>query len=966
MRQFFDRCSLRVKLTLGFGAVLALMCMAGGILMLGHQRGLSAVERYFSVEDRVGDLSADSMAAMEKARRYESQFLLRVHTLPFAEAKARYANLVAQQLRIVRENLDEIRRLYRQQDSATQAAEAALRLYEDKFNQVVALYGQMGHGDAGLEGRYRAEARAFEALLPARPAGLRLALLELRRREKNFILAPHAANARAVQQGLGALQDELQRAALPAGQARQLMAVLERYRLHFDTYRNVVEELEQASAEYLTAVHRIEPELSGLRQSSADSLARTRATVLRAQDRMGVLIVLGGGLALALAALVGHLITRHIEGALALGVRFARQLAAGDWSARLPAPSGEGEFARLGLALNTMAGSLEQAHMREQMRSAELLRLNRTLRLLSRCNEALVQASGESHLLQAVCDHMLREGNYPRAWVADAGGRLLMQAGRAGPLATADAEAAACALRERRLRLLRGAAADGADGAAASLLLPLLCRGEVLGVLGLSSGEASAFDAAEIELLRELADDLALGLYGWREGQRRAAAEQALDYQLSHDALTGLANRARFERCLLDATTQAERSRRQVAVLVLSPDRYRQVKHSLGDEGGDRLLRHIAAVLAPQLRERDTLARLQGDEFAIVLGDLFDGDGVLALAGRLLDAVQAPLQLDGAMVSTTASIGICMYGHDGMDAASLLCSGNAAMASAQAMGGNRFNFYAPEMNERSRHLFAREAELAAAIACQQLCVHYQPRVRLASGAAASAEALVRWRHPERGMVAPSDFIPLAESTGLIVPLGLWVLREVCRQQRAWIDAGLAPLVVAVNLSPRQFREPDLVPQIAQALFDFDLNPSCLEMEVTESLVMDDIEQAREKLLALKALGIHLALDDFGTGHSSLGRLRDLPIDYLKIDQCFVRKLGTEAGDAAICKTIIGLAHNLGMQAIAEGVETEEQAAFLREAGCDEIQGYLYGRPMPAADLAGRLAVLPAPAMPVLA
>ena len=324
---------------------------------------------------------------------------------------------------------------------------------------------------------------------------------------------------------------------------------------------------------------------------------------------------------------------------------------------------------------------------------------------------------------------------------------------------------------------------------------------------------------------------------------------------------------------------------------------------------------------------------------------------------------QQPLPTAYGDLYTTISVGISLYPRDGSDAAALLRNASAAMSSAQAMGGNQSRFFAPEMNARAEHLFALEAELRRALEQHELRVHYQPRVHLASGELCAAEALVRWQHPQRGLVPPNDFIPVAESTGLIVPLGAWVIREVCRQQRAWLDAGLPAAPVAVNLSARQFRHEGLVQFIEQALAEHGLEARYLEVEITESALMEDMGQAQAMLRALKAAGVRIALDDFGTGHSSLSRLRHLPIDHLKIDQSFVRNLTTDPGDAAVCHAIIGLAHSLHMTVIAEGVETEGQANYLRQARCDEMQGYYYARPQPAAEfgeLLQRNQVLAAP------
>jgi EAL domain-containing protein (putative c-di-GMP-specific phosphodiesterase class I) len=294
-------------------------------------------------------------------------------------------------------------------------------------------------------------------------------------------------------------------------------------------------------------------------------------------------------------------------------------------------------------------------------------------------------------------------------------------------------------------------------------------------------------------------------------------------------------------------------------------------------------------------------------------------------------------------------------GRDGSDASGMLRSANSAMAHALGHGGNRFRFVAQDMNDRASRMFALEAELRRALVHNEFVLHYQPRAALSDDGLAGAEALVRWQHPTRGLVPPADFLPLAESSGLIVPLGAWVIREACRQQRAWRDAEVPMVPISINLSPRQFREEGLVEHIEVALEEYDVPSAMLSFEITEAMVKDNLDEAVAKLNELKTLGVRLSLGDFGTGHSSLARLRMLPVDQLKIDQSFVRQLGSEQADEAICRSIIDLGHNLNMQIVGEGVETLLQREWLRDHYCDEIQGCFFARPMAAEDLAQLLA-----------
>jgi diguanylate cyclase (GGDEF)-like protein len=679
------------------------------------------------------------------------------------------------------------------------------------------------------------------------------------------------------------------------------------------------------------------------------------------------------GIAGTLAALLAvRILARNIRCTVDSIVNFAGALGAGEHGVRLPHARGHGELAALHGALNGMADQLNAVHARTRLQNAELLRTNRVLRMVSGCREALLRSNSAEQLTAAVCRIVSEEGGYPLAWVGMAAGNgskdLLASEihgsaeGRYAAQSAGWLHGGICgglaleAMCDGDLRIRHGEQAEyGFQGA---LALPLRGSSEhdvAQGVLCVYSGQRDAFGNDEVGLLQGLADDLAFGLSTLRETRKRRAAEQALAYQANHDPATGLANRTLFNDRLRQAMVAAERAGRKVAVLALTMDRYRGVKASLGHDACNALLMHAASALESSLREGDTVARLLGNEFAVIVGDLANDEDVLPVAAKLLAAVKHPMRWQDNIVTTTASIGIALMKKDGSDASGLLRSANAAMAQALGLGGNRFRFHAPEMNDRTSRRFALEAELRRALVHNELILHYQPRAVTGDGSLAGAEALVRWQHPTRGLVMPGDFIPLAESSGLIVPLGAWVIREACRQLRAWREAGLPMVPIAVNLSPRQFREEGLVEHIEVALAENEVPPALLGFEITESMVMDNIDDAVAKLNELKATGIKLSLDDFGTGHSSLARLRELPVDYLKIGQSFVRQLGSEQADEAICRSIIDLGHNLDMQIVAEGVETLLQREWLRAHHCDEIQGYFYARPMPADAFARLLA-----------
>jgi len=435
--------------------------------------------------------------------------------------------------------------------------------------------------------------------------------------------------------------------------------------------------------------------------------------------------------------------------------------------------------------------------------------------------------------------------------------------------------------------------------------------------------------------------------------ERRLADERAKRMAL-HDALTGLPNRLLLVDRVKQAIAQARDHGRRVALMFLDLDRFKVVNDSLGHGIGDQLLQQVAQRLGRCVRAEDTVARLGGDEFIICLPGLSDRDEPGRVAGRILAELARPLQVDGHALPAEVSIGIALYPDDAADAATLLRCADTAMYHAKDSGRGNCQFFQPQMNERVSRRLATESSLRRALDRGEFRLHYQPLVRLAGHAIAGAEALLRWPQADQGMASPADFIPVAEDTGLIVPLGEWVLREACAQARAW--QALRPgLRVAVNLSPRQFRQRQLVPMVEQALRDAGLAPHLLELELTEGMLIRHAEDAERTLAQLHEMGVHLAIDDFGTGYSNLSYLKRFPIQTLKIDRSFVQDLIEDPDDAAIVTAIVAMAHSLGLQVVAEGVESEAQAHRLRALACDLAQGFHFGRPLPAADFARRLA-----------
>lgn len=431
-----------------------------------------------------------------------------------------------------------------------------------------------------------------------------------------------------------------------------------------------------------------------------------------------------------------------------------------------------------------------------------------------------------------------------------------------------------------------------------------------------------------------------------RDISERADAESQVHYLAHYDLLTGLPNRALFRDRLLQAMAQAKRSDTLIAVMFLDIDQFKDVNDTLGHAVGDQLLKEIARRIRSCMREYDTVARFGGDEFGIIQTDVQTVEAAADLAERILALLGEPFHIEGHEIHSGASVGMTIYPFDDAKADGLLKNADMAMYKAKREGRNRFQFYVAELNEIVQRRAALERDLRIALQKQQFRLHYQPQLDLATGRIVGVEALLRWRHPDRGEISPAEFIPVAESSGLIMPIGDWVLRTACREARAWQDAGLPPVRVAINLSAVQFRHRNLLDTVTSALTESGLEPCWLEVELTESLIMRDVRATIDTLRHLHELGVQIAVDDFGTGYSSLSYLTRFPVSKIKLDQSFVRDVDKRDG-AAIARTVIALGHSLNMKVMAEGVETEYQLRFLREHACNEVQGYYFSRPMSA-------------------
>ncbi|OGB55221.1 MAG: hypothetical protein A3F71_06235 [Burkholderiales bacterium RIFCSPLOWO2_12_FULL_64_33] len=606
------------------------------------------------------------------------------------------------------------------------------------------------------------------------------------------------------------------------------------------------------------------------------------------------------------------------------------------------------------------------------MAKLALERANRDLRLLSDCNMALVHAQEEQGLLEEICRLCVERGGYRLAWVGyalhDEGRtvRLMAQCGDhdgtlqhlpvswadvrqgRGPVGTAIRTGQPCVVEhiptDPHMEYWREEAVR--RGFRSCVALPLVGNATVLGALALYSHEEYCFDPDEIRLLIELATDLAYGIVTLRTRAEHAQAKEQLEFLANFDPLTHLPNRLllrdRFEHAALVA--QSEPS--QIGMLYIDLDHFKQINDSLGYAVGDQVIIKVVERLRQCLPVTSTVSRMSGDEFVVLLVGHDDAAGMVGVANAIRDALVEPIPTDASLLNVSCSIGIGLYPHDGADFETLLKHAHAAVGSAKEAGRNTYRFFSHDMNADMLEQIRLTGGLASALRNHEFLLHYQPQIDLATGRIIGVEALVRWQHPTDGLVPPGKFIALAERSGHIVPIGEWVLNEACRQGRIWQDRLPRPPVVAVNLSALQFKRGNVLELVSTALAASGLEPARLELELTESILLQDVEATIKALHGLKALGVKLSIDDFGTGYSSLSYLKQLAVDKLKIDQSFVRDMLAGDDGASIVRAVIQLGHNLQLAVIAEGVETAAERDFLEKSGCDEAQGYLYSRPVP--------------------
>ncbi len=604
-------------------------------------------------------------------------------------------------------------------------------------------------------------------------------------------------------------------------------------------------------------------------------------------------------------------------------------------------------------------------------------RLARMLAALSATNEAIVRARSRQQLFELVCDAAAQGGRFTSTNIALArpDSDFMDIVAAAGPTAdsarsaqisinpalpegqglsgTAFRSGQPCIANDYLANEGTMAFHDRArqDGAKSGASFPLVVGGRVIGVMFFVSSEIDTFTPEFVEMLERMTSNVSFALKNFDRADEKRKADERIEYLASHDSLTGLPNREMFNGLLRHTIESAQRHARRFSLLFIDLDRFKVINDSLGHEAGDMLLVEVAHRLRGTLRASDVVARLGGDEFVVVLDETRERNTIEQVASELLSALSQPVQLGGHECHTTASIGIAVYPTDGIDAQTLTKNADMAMYLAKEDGKNGFRFFSRDIKVQSIERLTLETALRRALERGQFSLCYQPKVDMLTGQITGVEALLRWEHPDLGIVSPMQFIPLAEEIGLIVPIGRWVLKEACAQNMAWQRRGLRPVSMAVNLSPRQFADPHLLQDIDEALAASGMSAVLLQLEVTESMVMRNVSRAVRVLDAIQSRGIRIAIDDFGTGHSSMSLMKQFPIDTIKIDRSFVRDLADDPEDQAIAQAIISMGKALGMTVVAEGVETVEQQDFLRDHGCDEMQGFIVSRPVPARELA---------------
>jgi len=584
----------------------------------------------------------------------------------------------------------------------------------------------------------------------------------------------------------------------------------------------------------------------------------------------------------------------------------------------------------------------------------------------------MLRAENEEHLLKEICTMIVEQGGYLMAWVGYAEHdenktvRPMAEAGFSdgylnkikvswaddeygrGPTGTS-IRTGVTDINQDYLHNLRMAPwRENAvkRGYQSSISIPLLSNKGVFGALVIYAAEPLAFSADEVELLEKLAGDLSYGIATLRTRAEHKLSEDKITFLAYHDTLTELPNRLLFHERFQQLSQSAQQKQIKIGLVLLDLDNFKHVNDALGHNAGDQLLMLVAERLLNNIHETDILSRLDSDKFVLLLNDIPDNSRFAARIQNIINIFTQPFEVERNVIDTTASIGISIFPNDGSELNILLKKADIALTHAKDNGRNIYQFFTEQMDLDIQEQMVLQSQLHNALKNQELLLYYQAQVNINDHRVTGFEALLRWQHPQKGMVLPAKFIPLAERSGLIVPIGEWVLNEACRQAKVWFDNGY-PLVMAVNLSTIQFKRGNLLEIIANALKNTGLPAHLLELELTESILLQNVDGVMNDIHKLKNMGVKLSIDDFGTGYSSLSYLKRLAIDKLKIDQSFIADLATNSDDEAIVDTVIQLGHSLQLTVIAEGVENTDQLALLKKYGCDDAQGYYFSKPVPA-------------------
>ena len=717
-----------------------------------------------------------------------------------------------------------------------------------------------------------------------------------------------------------------------------------------------------------------------------DDRMAAEATVAAARTTMLIITIGTALIGLMLAIAFSYSMSKPIFAAMGV----AERVAGGSFTNRIDVERSD-ELGRLLSSLAAMQDGLKARAEDDLARALTKERLTRMISAANTTNEAIMRAETREKLFDVVCEAALVGGEFTTTTIAleEPGSDFLRKVAAKGPgaeqsKALRSATTAAypegrgligTAFRTKKPCVSNDYLADPqrsafhsvvrSIGAQSGAALPLLSRGRSVGVLLIMSSERDTFTPEVVDLLERLAGNVSFALEHFDRIEERERAEERIKYLATHDSLTDLPNRTMFNQLLEFAIKSAKRYERQCAILFIDLDRFKIINDSLGHAAGDAMLVEMARRLRQGVRAGDVVARLGGDEFVILLHEIAESQEIATVAHDLISSLSQPLELNGHECRVTASIGIARYPDDGSDEQTLMKNADIAMYHAKEEGKNDVRFFSKEIKAQSLDRLTMESSLRLALERNELYLDYQPKMDVATGQIGGVEALLRWNHPELGVVAPMRFIPLAEETGLIIPIGRWVIRTACEQNVAWQCQGLPLVSMAVNVSPRQFSDENLLRDVDEALAASGMDPKLLQIEITESMVMLNVERAVQLLDAIRSRGVRLAIDDFGTGYSSMSVMKRFPIDTIKIDRSFVRDLPQNSEDKAITQAIIGMGKALGLTIVAEGVETVEQDEFLREHACDEIQGFLFSKPVRPEEIVHLLRRLPLVAAPAI-